>query len=400
MKAVGYLVGSGSMSLGVEQAGFELQSVYETPGYSKNAATWDLNRPEIKHCVQDLDPMATFIGADESTDLVYGNPPCGGLSSTTGAKHTSKTNKLMQHWLAMVLRSRPRMLLMENAFQLATKAGAPIRDRLVAELDAAGYDSAVWLFHSWQLGTPQMRRRCFLVALRDYKFSDDMLDSGKLHDPSDGYPREVQLQYALRDLLDVTPSPDPINLDDGRVITQHYWSTKGVLTSKLFNEHGDRLLRMNFIGPLEMEKLSAKARDGDKKAVRELERRRSSYWPDAPKLFANAKRFRTINRTDPSEPSMTVISEYNIAHPTINRVLTMRELARLMGFPDDWRFHNLDPRLIAQGVPVANAKWAASRLMKALATAHQDGRVRKRSKLLEQLIIPFDDQVHDPSKQR
>jgi site-specific DNA-cytosine methylase len=65
-----------------------------------------------------------------------------------------------------------------------------------------------------------------------------------------------------------------------------------------------------------------------------------------------------------------VLSEFNLAHPTLNRLLTMREMARLMGYPDDWVFHVLHPRLVAQGVPVANARWAASRLMEALTAAH------------------------------
>lgn len=39
-------------------------------------------------------------------------------------------------------------------------------------------------------------------------------------------------------------------------------------------------------------------------------------------------------------------------HPTLNRKLTVREAARLMGFPDDWVFEGSK---LAQGRQVGNA---------------------------------------------
>ncbi len=59
------------------------------------------------------------------------------------------------------------------------------------------------------------------------------------------------------------------------------------------------------------------------------------------KLLAKKKTFgSTYRRLDPSAPSPTVTrSGYrDFIHPTQQRMLTVRELAALQSFPDDWEF--------------------------------------------------------------
>lgn len=366
MRAIGYLVGGGSMSLGVEAAGFEISGVWETPGYSKNAQSWDLNRPMLAHSVQEVRAGSRFLGGDD-VDLIYGNPPCGGLSNTTGAQHTSPTNLVMQNWLGMVIKARPRAILMENAFQLATGAGAPIRDLLGSQLDDAGYKSTIWLIDSWELGTPQVRRRAFLAAVKEGSIVDVKWSVPYQLREENSYPKEV---WAETRLIDADPSPSPFYDVAGTKITQHWWNKTGYQHNELLKEHGDRITLGKFLTPHELKMLEARAAAGIKSAKREIEKRMPLLWPEVPRAFSKPKQFKVIRRLRAEAPSFVVLSEFNLAHPTLNRLLTMREMARLMGYPDDWVFHVLHPRLVAQGVPVANARWAASRLMEALTAAH------------------------------
>ncbi|MGB7444790.1 MAG: DNA cytosine methyltransferase [Coleofasciculaceae cyanobacterium] len=63
--------------------------------------------------------------------------------------------------------------------------------------------------------------------------------------------------------------------------------------------------------------------------------------PIGGKLSNSQKTFgSTYRRLDPSKPSPTVTrSGYrDFIHPYLDRMLTVRELARLQTFPDDWEF--------------------------------------------------------------
>jgi DNA (cytosine-5)-methyltransferase 1 len=154
------------MSLGVEQAGFTLRTIIETPGYGKNAATWDLNRPELAHSILELDHNDEYFRqwAPYDLDLLYGNPPCGGMSAQTCSRIESPTNNCMRMWIRMVVKARPKLILMENGYQLATDRMAPLLGDLTGVLEEAGYQWNTWQFYGYQVGTPQVRRRMFLYC--------------------------------------------------------------------------------------------------------------------------------------------------------------------------------------------------------------------------------------------
>src|SRR5215831_12044045 len=154
LNAVGYLVGAGSMTLGIEAAGFKIREIFETSGYSKNARSWDLNRPELRHGVLELDHRSPHFKERQGLDLIFGNPPCGGVSNMTQGGVNNKTNVCMRHWLRMVVQGRPRMILMESGYQLDTPRYEKLLKDLTNVLDAHDYWWWTWQFFSYQVGTP------------------------------------------------------------------------------------------------------------------------------------------------------------------------------------------------------------------------------------------------------
>lgn len=331
MRAVGYLVGAGSMSLGVEDAGFALERPWETSGYSRNARSWDLNRHQHRHLVVELSGHNEFPGADDSVDLVYGNPPCGGLSSMTGSQAGSKTNRHMVDWLRMVVARRPRAVLMENAANLATASGGPVREALGRLLDDAGYSHCLWQFWSWQLGTPQKRRRSFLVAARDVKMSAAFVDPGFALEP----PPEARVRHHLADLEEREPEPN----------TSHYWDEAGLKMQVLVAEHWPKCERL-YLRSVRYGVL--KGTDDLAWLPENLRRRWVSVLP--------------LSVGTGDEPGPAVTSGFMLVHYKRRRLLTMLELQRLTGYPDSWRFTSLHPKWCAQGVPRWNAEWAARRV--------------------------------------
>lgn len=360
MQSLAYLVGAGSMSIGVENTGFHINEVWETPGYSLNAATWDLNRQDLKHQVVELDANSDHFTKyrNDGIDLLYGNPPCGGLSSMTCSRLESSTNSCMRKWIRMVVKARPRMVLMENAYQLATPRVWPLLSDLAKVLESNGYEWWTWKMYSFQVGTPQVRRRAFLCATLDDIRNPELIELDDIqHKTKDSEPTWPYLW----DLHGVKPSSDPVQTREGRTVTQHGY---GPVTEAL-EEFFECLPKFRsyektwFTAPKDSEKLREMASSGDKKAEELLKSR--PIWEDCPSVFSGISMFRPFAiRAFSCAPAM--IGSWKYIHTFENRVLTMREMARLMGYPDDWEFHEYNPSLIAQGIPVNNAKWAADRM--------------------------------------
>lgn len=359
MNAVGYLIGAGSMSIGVEQAGFTIDTVFETPGYSKNAVSWDLNRPDNKHRVLDFD-IESAIPDSRGADLIFGNPPCGGMSNITGCHVDSETNNCMIKWMQMAINTRPRMILMENAYQIATKSGTPLREQLFRMLQDKGYKFWTWLFYSWQVGCPQNRRRMFVCATLDDIRNPDILTLEDLPQSD----QHITCMNWLWDLEDVAPSKEPVQSTLGHYVTHHSYDNTGTLVTEYLMKASQtefrRATNVNFMTPRQAEKWMS----GTEKEKADYERRlrEGLYWEDCPKVFQGMQQFRRPNQAPLFGAVPTVLSDFRIVHPTRQRLITMREQARLMGYPDTWEFHKCAANLTAQGVPAMNSRWAAERL--------------------------------------
>jgi DNA (cytosine-5)-methyltransferase 1 len=361
MHSLAYLIGAGSMSLGVERAGFQLEHLYETPGYGKNAQTWTLNRPEVPVNILELDHTSTFFRQHQGLDLIYGNPPCGGLSSMTCSRMESPTNLCMRQWIRMVVQAKPRMILMENAYQLATERVKPLLQDLTDVLDSHDYYWWTWMFYSYQVGTPQIRRRMFLCATLDRPRRSDLFGLDDL--PRAGDKTRCPCGVFLDDLIGVRPSSQDVINTRGEAITQHGYDRMDYYTelNRLVGVHRQRLSEPHVAMRL-LEKTRLKAAEGNPLSISQLPNYEKWAWPDMPKQFDGMSMTRPqIIHFDRAAPAM--VGFFKFVHPLDDRVLTMREMARLMGYPDSWQFHKLRPHLLAQGVPANSTMWATKRML-------------------------------------
>lgn len=362
--AAGYLIGAGSMSLGVERAGASLVQIYETPGYAKNAASWTMNRPEMPPVVIDLDKKISLPGI-EGIDLLYGNPPCGGMSNMTGCHVDSPTNTCMIDWIHMAINTKPKLILMENAYQIGTNAGRVLREYMFSQLIANGYTPWVWVFYSWQLGCPQTRRRAFLCAVRNQKISESFYEKiVSLSDLPEEPDPEMNVISHIWDLENTEPKETGyVKSALGHLTDMHWWDNTGRRVSEYLRdhpEHFDIATNIHFMTPKQA-KLWVNGTEKQKKEY-EKKLKEGLYWHDCPQLFESMQQFRKPHLTPLYGPAHTVLSDFRLVHPTRRRLITMREQARLMGYSDDWRFTVCRANLTAQGVPAINSKWAVNRL--------------------------------------
>ncbi|SDJ88717.1 DNA (cytosine-5)-methyltransferase 1 [Actinopolyspora mzabensis] len=101
-------------------------------------------------------------------DVLCACPPCTGFSRTTASNHTydDPRNSLVGRVSDFVDELKPRIILMENARELAMGRQRHHLNALIADLHAAGYETHAATHFLNNFGLPQIRERALVVAVR------------------------------------------------------------------------------------------------------------------------------------------------------------------------------------------------------------------------------------------
>ncbi len=337
--AVDLFAGAGGFSLGLEQAGFDIVVAIDRDPY--HIATYRRNFPHVKAVcapIQDLtsSDVREAIGSDRDIDLVCGGPPCQGFSHMGKRDAADPRNALVDEFVRLVVELQPKTFLLENVPGMQLGRGAEVISRTANRLRDGGYliTEPVRTLNAAAFGVPQRRERMFIIGVRsDFGISVPYPSSPCKHqsprptvweaisdlppllgredllaDDVTAYPPFPQEQFhpyvlAARDLLRC-----PCDLSYRRTWTRTHCS-------------GCQRVRHS----AEVEELYAATAPGASVPAHNLPR----LDPDglAPTLRAG---------TDSEHGS------YNAprpVHPYEPRCITVREAARLHGYPDWFRFY-------------------------------------------------------------
>ena len=181
--------GAGGLDLGIEAAGFETRVAVEWDEDAADTMEKNANEffPGLREVVRgDLYPMATGsddglttkeilraggFKARERPDLLIGGPPCVAFSKSgfwldwkrDGADPAAS---LLQAYTRVLAEARPRHFILENVYALTfnNKASKPAFERLLKEIEAAGYRYTWQVLNAADYGVPQARPRLFIVG--------------------------------------------------------------------------------------------------------------------------------------------------------------------------------------------------------------------------------------------
>lgn len=158
--------GGGGQALGMEQAGFHHVGVVEyEPQF---CTTLRLNRPEWNVRQEDIRTLRYQDFGD--VDLVAGGVPCPPFSIAGKQLGGDDERDMFPAALQIIAGIRPRGVVLENVQGLATAKFSDYRNKLMRQLNKLGYDSQWRVLQASDFGVPQLRPRFILVALRP----DDM----------------------------------------------------------------------------------------------------------------------------------------------------------------------------------------------------------------------------------
>jgi DNA (cytosine-5)-methyltransferase 1 len=169
--AVDLFAGAGGLSLGLEQAGFDIALSVDRDGY--HTAAHERNFPYGKSICAPIQELTvslieSLVGSLE-VDLVCGGPPCQGFSSMGIRDVNDPRNSLVGQFVRIVREVAPRAFLMENVPGMNSGSTAPIFERAVKDLESAGYriTQPVRVLNAANFGVPQSRERLFVLGLRN-----------------------------------------------------------------------------------------------------------------------------------------------------------------------------------------------------------------------------------------
>ena len=321
---------AGGLALGVQQSGFELVGKKELQG-AFGAQNMEVNRHILGNNWQtqsgpyeDREPI--------DAELIIGNPPCSGfslLSSKSFRGINSKANACMWGITEFAAKTAPPIFAFESV-QGAYTSGLDLMRDLRSHLETLTgqrYDLTHVLHSARSMGSPQLRRRYMFVAHR-VPFGVELPN-----------PKELPtVKQAIGDLEGLNLQWEPQSYVNAPLSK---WAKEKrakkvdghMNVQNLAAQRIQFLLETGYWTPgKDYAKLMRELYDNDVELPEMFKPYETYIEKDWDFGWHNASRL----RPDHTAPVITGSGGTDTAHYSENRTITHREVARLMGYPDNW----------------------------------------------------------------
>ena len=159
-KTIDLFAGCGGLSLGFQNAGFEVVAAVENwePALTVYRANFDhdtLNF-DLAHTQNTVSALRKY-----GAQIVIGGPPCQDFSQAGKRNENLGRGNLTVSFAEIVSRLRPKFFVMENVDQLTKTAKFKEAHKIFTE---AGYGITIRLLDASLCGAPQKRKRYFVIG--------------------------------------------------------------------------------------------------------------------------------------------------------------------------------------------------------------------------------------------
>jgi len=162
LTALELCAGAGGQALGYEQAEIDHAGLVELDKHA--CATLRLNRPDWNVIETDLN---TFDGSGfKGVDIIAGGLPCPPFSVAGKQLGTKDERNLFPPMIRLVDQIRPRAVMIENVRGIMDAVFIDYRLYVAAELKKLGYQTGWNLMNASDFGVSQLRPRVVFVAVR------------------------------------------------------------------------------------------------------------------------------------------------------------------------------------------------------------------------------------------
>lgn len=287
-----------------------------------------------------------FDDLGENVDGIIGGPPCQAYSTIGRARNASKKSSderiyLYKFYIHFLNKYQPKFFIFENVKGLLSFRDADdefLLPRMKKEFEEAGYSLGYEVLNTKNYGVPQSRERLIIFGVMNEKkeLIQEFFKNLKKYEEN-----EVDVKTAFQGLPSLKAGEvnnSYTNLSNDYVEQNFLQDSKTPLTQNI--------ARPNNSNDLAIYKIVAEAKKNGKNIkYSELDSKLKTHKHTDKFL----DRFKALSWNSPSHTVVAHISKdgHHYIHPDTkqNRSITVREAARLQGFPDNYYF--LDSRTSA-----------------------------------------------------
>lgn len=331
--------GCGGLDLGFEKAGFNISIANEF-----DKTIWDtfkINHPQTKLIEGDIrkvtkDDILQYLIKPE-IDGIIGGPPCQSWSEAGSLKGIEDPRgQLFYEYIRILKEFSPKFFLAENVSgMLANRHSTAVQNILNLFADA-GYDVSLTMVNAKDYGVAEERKRVFYIGFRKDLKINFVFPKGSTED----YNKKITLKDVIWDLKDTAIPSAPKNKHNPNAINNNEYFTGSF--SPIF-----------------------------------LSRNRVKSWSEQAFTVQASGRQCQIHPQAPKMVKMTSDKfEFVKGKEQLYRRMTIREIARIQGFPDEFKFiyNNIDDgyKMIGNAVPV-NLAYEIAKAIKNTLTTQKEG---------------------------
>ena len=360
--AVDLFAGAGGLSLGFEQAGFDIMASVEIDPIHCSAHKY--NFPMCKTiCRSVVDVTGEYVRevsgiGEKEIDVVIGGAPCQGFSLIGKRALDDDRNKLVYHYVRLVLELKPKYFVFENVKGLTVGKHKQFLVEIMDAFKDGGYDvvSDYKVLNAANYGVPQDRRRLFLMG-------------GRKGIALPSYPEPLSIRTTVGDAIGDIPDAEKYPELWGRDWVYAKFGEQSLYSSYL---HGVGKDPSDFSYPriFNKDKLTCSL------LTDHSDISRGRFVETLPDTVEPTSRFKKLSmnglcntlRAGTASDRGAFTSPRPI-HPIYPRVITVREAARLHSYPDWFRFHVTKWhgfRQVGNSVPPMLARSVGLQIMKVL----------------------------------
>ena len=363
MKLIDLFSGAGGLSCGLEMSGFhpilanELNDVYAST-YSRNHPTTPMVVGDIRQLFEkDLKKVLDIQEGD--LDLLAGGPPCQGFSINAPIRTLDDDrNHLFKDFVRIAEILLPKAILIENVPGIISLGQGTVVEQIYLELQHLGYTVQHKILFAGHYGVPQMRFRTIFIALRDggrIAFPEPIHDSQADANFTGGkeltvkilplFDQNLKQQNTVWDAISDLPPIQP-NAPD----VEMRYQTGATSELQMALRDGCETVsnhQASALTPLNLERMKYIPQGGSWRDIP------FDLLPDGLKRARRSDHTKRYGRLDPNGLCSTILTKCDphwgsFFHPTQERVISVREAARIQTFPDAYIFNGSRTQQYAQ----------------------------------------------------
>ena len=306
-KVIDLFCGIGGFSYGFEKTN-DFKVVAGADIWNVALETFAKNHNKTKLINEDITLMdeTYWYEYKNKIDVIIAGPPCQGFSMSGQRNVNDKRNSLFKEVVRITKILQPKYVVIENVVGLLSMSnaeGQDIKTLIKDEFNNIGYNVEYKILNAADYGVPQQRKRVIFMISKNYPLT---------------YPKE---KYNLQNYITVGDALGNIPISGQEYLPpktnyQKLMSGNSYIYNHEIIKHNELITkRMSFVP-------------------------QGGNWQDIPLELGQGGGTHSNNyrRLDSQKPSVTIkhATKSMLIHPFANRTPTVREVARLQSFDDDF----------------------------------------------------------------